>query len=124
MMALIGDLRYALRGLTKTPSYALTCILILALGIGANAAIFSIISSVVLRALPYPEPSRLVILWERFPTTSDPLFARIRAARRNYIEWKRQNTVFERVAAFRQLSLNEIVKGRSEEDTSELQSPS
>jgi putative ABC transport system permease protein len=114
MMALIGDLRYALRGLTKTPSYALTCILILALGIGANAAIFSIISSVVLRALPYPEPSRLVILWERFPTTSDPLFARIRVARRNYIEWKRQNTVFERVAAFRQLSLNEIVKGETQ----------
>ena len=78
MTALVGDLRYALRGLANTPVYALTCIPILALGIGANAAIFSIVSSVVLRALPYPEPSRLVILWERFPTTSDPLFARVR----------------------------------------------
>jgi len=114
MTALLSDLRHALRGLAKTPSYALTCILILALGIGANTAIFSIISSVVLRALPYPDPSRLVIVRERIPHASDPLFARIQAARRNYEEWKRRNTVFSGVAAFHQASLNEIVKGEAQ----------
>jgi putative ABC transport system permease protein len=114
MMAPIDDLRQALRGMAKTRSYALTCILILALGIGANAAIFSIISAVVLRALPYPEPSRLVFIRERVPHASDPLFARIEAARRNYIEWKRRNTVFAGMAAFHQMFLNETVNGETQ----------
>jgi putative ABC transport system permease protein len=114
MATLIGGLRHALRNLAKTPSYALTCVLILALGIGANVAIFSILSQVVLRPLPYPEPSRLVFLRERFPTASDPLFARIQAARRNYDEWKRRNTVFTGMAAFHQASLNETVNGETQ----------
>jgi putative ABC transport system permease protein len=114
MRGLIDDLRHALRGLAKGPSYALTCILILALAIGANTAIFSILSAVVLKALPYPEPSRLVFLRERLFHTSDPLFARMQAARRNYLEWKRRNTVFEGMAAFHQASLNEIVNGETQ----------
>ncbi|HLJ46009.1 MAG TPA: ABC transporter permease [Bryobacteraceae bacterium] len=109
----LNDLRHAARGLAKTPAYALTCILVLALGIGANVAIFSIISSVVLRNLPYPDPSRLVFVWERFPTFSDPLFNRIRAARKNYDEWKRQNSVFSSMAAFQGASQNEIVNGET-----------
>ncbi len=100
-----------MRALAKVPTYSLTCILVLAVGIGANTAIFSIISSVVLKALPYPEPSRLVIVRERFPTASDPLFAHMRAARTNYLEWKRANSVFESMAAFQQQSLNENVNG-------------
>ena len=111
MRTFASEVRYALRSLAKAPSYALTCILVLAVGIGANTAIFSIISSVVLKALPYPEPSSLVFVRERFPTASDPLFARIRAARANYLEWKRSNTVFESMAAFQQKSLNETVNG-------------
>jgi putative ABC transport system permease protein len=114
MMASIDGLRHTLRGLAKSPSYALTCILVLAVGIGANAAIFSIISSVVLKALPYPEASRLVFLRERIPHASDPLFARIQAARRNYIEWKRRNTVFDGMAAFHQAPLNEMVNGEAQ----------
>src|ERR1017187_8078444 len=113
MMASIDGLRHTLRGLAKSPSYALTCILVLALGIGANAAIFSIISSVVLKALPYPEASRLVFVRERIPHASDPLFAHIQAARRNYIEWKRRNTVFDGMAAFHQAPLNEMVNGEA-----------
>jgi putative ABC transport system permease protein len=114
MMALIHGLRHALRSLAKTPSYALTCIPILALAIGANTAIFSILSSVVLKPLPYPDPSRLVFLRERLPNVSDPLFARIQAAHSNYLEWKRQNTVFDAMAAFHQSSLNEIVNGETQ----------
>jgi putative ABC transport system permease protein len=113
MMALVGGLRHALRGLAKTPSYALTSVPILALAIGANTAIFSILSSVVLKPLPYPEPSRLVFLRERFPTASDPLFAHMQAAHRNYIEWKRRGTAFESMAAFHQSALNEIVNGET-----------
>jgi putative ABC transport system permease protein len=113
MQAIVNEVRYALRTLAKAPAYALTCILVLALGIGANTAIFSIISSVVLKALPYPEPSRLVFVRERFPTASDPLFARMRAARANYLEWKRHNTLFESMAAFQQTSMNEIVNGEA-----------
>lgn len=111
MKTIAGELRHALRTLAKVPGYALTCILVLAVGIGANTSIFSIISSVILKALPYPEPSRLVFVRERFPTASDPLFARMRAARANYLEWKRSNTVFQSMAAFQQMPLNETGNG-------------
>ena len=57
---LFHDLIAALRTLRRSPGYALTCIAVLALGIGANAAIFSVIYSVILKPLPYPDPSRLV----------------------------------------------------------------
>src|SRR3954466_3694517 len=113
MSAIVNQARYALRTLAKAPSYTVTCILVLALGMGANTAIFSIISSVIIKALPYPDPSRLVFVRERFPTSTDPLFERMRVARANYLEWKRQNTVFESMAGFQQNPMNEIVNGET-----------
>lgn len=107
----LRDLRYAVRGLTKTPAYALTCIIVLALGIGASAAIFSIVSAVILHRLPYPEKDRLVFVWERFPNMPDPPGGRINAAYRNYVAWRKQNTVFDAMAAFRAMPLNELVNG-------------
>jgi putative ABC transport system permease protein len=56
---MIGDLRFASRLLGRSPGYALTCVAVLALGIGANVAIFSVVNSIILRPLPYPDPSRL-----------------------------------------------------------------
>src|SRR6266850_3004253 len=107
-MALIRDLRYALRMLGRSPGYALTCVAVLALGIGANAAIFSVIHSVILKALPYPDAARLVFLWERLPLLTDPVMkGRIQVARKNYLEWKRQNTVFADMAAYRDMSVSE-----------------
>src|SRR5712691_4209806 len=106
-MALIRDLRYAVRMLGRSPGYALTCVAVLALGIGANAAIFSVIHSVILKALPYPHAARLVFLWERLPHLTNPLSGRIQVARKNYLEWKRQNTVFSDMAAFRDWSVSE-----------------
>jgi putative ABC transport system permease protein len=100
------DIRYALHTLRRSPGYALLCIGVLALGIGANAAIFSVLDSVIFQALPYPEPGRLVFVWERFPNI--PRFGeRMQAAHKNFLEWRRQNTVFSEMAAFRELNLDE-----------------
>src|SRR5262245_36836521 len=106
-MALLRDLRYALRMLRRSPGYTLTCVAVLALGIGANTAIFSVIHSVILKGLPYPNPERLVFIWEHFPNMPDPPGGRIQVARKNYLEWKRQNTVFADMAAFRAMNLSE-----------------
>jgi len=106
-MSLLRDLRHALRTLFRSPTYALTCVAVLALGIGANTAIFSVVHSVILTPLPYPDASRLVFVWERFPNMPDPPGGRIQVARKNYVEWKRQNTVFSDMAAFRDMPLDE-----------------
>ena len=106
-MSLLRDLRHTLRTLSRSPAYALTCVAVLALGIGANTAIFSVVHSVILTPLPYPDASRLVFAWERFPNMPDPPGGRIQVARKNYVEWKRQNTVFSDMAAFRDMPLDE-----------------
>jgi predicted permease len=102
-----SDLLNAFRALRRSPGYALTCIAVLALGIGANAAIFSVIYSVILKPLPYPDPSRLVMLWERFPNMPDPPGSRLQSTHYSYQAWRSQNTVFSDMAAFRDISLNE-----------------
>jgi hypothetical protein len=104
---IVRDLVYALRTLARSPGYALTCIAVLALGIGANTAIFSVVHSVILKPLPYPDASRMVFVWEHLPNFPDMFFERVPAARKNYIEWKRQATVFSDMAAFFENRLNE-----------------
>lgn len=91
------DLRYAFRILGKHPAFGISTVLVLALAIGANTALFTVVNSVLLRPLPYQEPERLVELYEVFPDLSwehnfvSPL---------NYLDWKEQNNVFEDMAAF------------------------
>lgn len=106
-MQIFADLARAARLLFRSPGYAMACIAVLALGIGANVAIFTVVYSVILSPLPYPDASRLVFVWERFPNMPDPPAGRIQVARTNYIEWKRQNTVFADMAAFREMKLEE-----------------
>ncbi len=110
-MPLFADLRLALRILLRSPGYALTCVAVLALGIGANSAIFSVVQSVILAPLPYPDAARLVFVWQRLPTLPDPPFGRIPVSRRNYLEWKRQSTVFADMAAFDEKKLEEAGSG-------------
>jgi len=106
-MFLVRDFRHALRALWKSPGFSLISIAVLALGIGANAAIFSVVYAVILRPLPYPDASQLVFVWQRFPTMPAPFSERMDVARRNYLEWQRQNTVFQEMGAFRTVSLDE-----------------
>lgn len=101
------DLRSAVRILVRSPAYALTSIAVLALGIGANVAIFSVVSSVVLSPLPYPDVSRLVFVWQRLRVLSDPVLSRSTVYHKNYDEMRRQNTVFDAMAAFSQRRLDE-----------------
>jgi macrolide transport system ATP-binding/permease protein len=83
------DLRFALRQLRKNPGFALTAILILTLGIGASVTIFSFVDAALIKPLPYQEPSRLVVLFE-----SNSLGPRFHISYLDYLDFKRQNTVF------------------------------
>lgn len=94
MRTLIQDLRFAMRVLIKRPGFALVAIFTLALGIGANSAIFSVVNAVLLRPLPFQEPGQLIKLWESYPrgfgTVSVP----------NLNDWREQNSSFIGIAAF------------------------
>jgi len=70
---ILTDLRYGLRSILRHPSFAAIAIVTLALGIGANTAIFTVVDRVVLRAVPFPEPDRLVVVWETNPTLPVPV---------------------------------------------------
>jgi putative ABC transport system permease protein len=96
MDAFLQDLRYGCRALLANPGFATVTVLTLALGIGANTAIFSTIDAILLKPLPYEEPERLVIVWE---DASQIGFPRNTPAPANYADWKAQNQVFEDMAA-------------------------
>jgi putative ABC transport system permease protein len=97
------DLRYGLRMLLKNPGFTIVAVIALALGIGANSAIFSVVNTVLLSPLPYKEPERLVMVWE---DRSARGFPRDTPAAANYIDWRDQNQVFESMAAIANESFN------------------
>jgi putative ABC transport system permease protein len=98
---LLQDLRYALRVLAKQPAFTAIAVLTLALGIGANTAIFSIINSVLLRPLPYPNADRIMVLNESSGPGQD-----FSVALPDYFDWKKDNTVFEHLAVTHKESRN------------------
>jgi putative ABC transport system permease protein len=97
MNALWQDLRYGARMLWKRPGFTLMAILTLALSIGANTTIFSVVNSVLIRPLPFPDPDRLVLLWET--RLDNPGSLNIVSAP-NYLDWQQRNSVFESMAMF------------------------
>jgi len=97
MNTLIQDLRYALRQLRKSPGFTATAIIVLALGIGANTAMFSMVYGVMLRSLPFNEPGQLFTLWERNLKMG---YEQNPPAAGNFRDWRDRNRVFEQVAAF------------------------
>ncbi len=96
-----NDLKHGCRVLLKAPGFALSAIIVLALGIGANTAIFGIVNGVLLRPLPYIEPDRLVQLWHTPPQKQFPGMRRFALSAANYLDWEAQNTVFSSSAVYR-----------------------
>ncbi|HET8783521.1 MAG TPA: ABC transporter permease [Pyrinomonadaceae bacterium] len=105
------DLRYAGRMQLKNPGFTVVALIALALGIGANTAIFSVVNSVLLRPLPYKDPERLVMVWEDASKFGYP---RDTPATANFVDWRNQNTVFEGMAAIADESFNLIGTGDPE----------
>lgn len=94
MTGLMQDLRYGVRTLRKSPSFTIVSLLTLALGIGANTAIFSFVDGVLLKPLPYPDADRIVRVLEK-----PPMGERNGISTLTYLDWRNQNTVFEYMAA-------------------------
>jgi putative ABC transport system permease protein len=96
MNSFMQDVRYGVRSLLKTPGFTLVAILTLALGVGANAAIFSVLEAVVLRDLPYDDPDRLAVMWTRNIRQSLP----DGSSYLNFRDWKSRSKQFESMAAY------------------------
>src|SRR5215813_10546346 len=95
MRSLFQDVRYSLRMLLKKPGFTMVAALALAMGIGANSAIFSVINAILLEPLPFDDLDRIVALWERIPSQG---FEHNEASVANYLDWRAQSNSFENLA--------------------------
>ena len=100
MTRLIQNMKSALRLFRKSPGFACVAIAIMALGIGANTAIFSVVHAVLLEPLPFQDADRLVQIWHVPPQTSFPGMTRFDVSAANFLDWQKQNNVFEQMALY------------------------
>ena len=110
MSAILQDLRFGLRMLAKNVGFTAVAVLTLALGIGANTAIFSVVNGVLLRPLPYSEPDRLVEIYERSAQISE-----LSDSYLNFLDWEKSNRSFAGMAAYRGESFNLTSAGETEQ---------
>src|SRR5215470_8823841 len=115
METLWKDLRYGARALLKKPGFMAVAVITLALGIGANSAIFSVVNSILLRKLPYKEPQQLVMVWTTLPQIeSGSGTAQFPVTAPDFIDWRSQSQAFEQIAAFRTQNYNLTGSGEPE----------
>ena len=110
MQNLLQDLRYGFRTLLKHRSFTFIAVFTLALGIGANTAMFSVVNAVLLRPLPYNDPARLVTIWEESP---DRGLVQMPVSYANLRDWVDQNKTFEQISAYTFTDLNLTGAGES-----------
>ena len=113
MNNLLQDIRYGARMLRKQPGFTLIAVLALALGIGANTAIFSVVNAVLLQPLPYQDADNLVMVWEHNKRRGNDQRNVVNPA--NFMDWKEQNNVFAEMAAFIDVSAILTNDGEPEE---------
>jgi putative ABC transport system permease protein len=106
---LMRDVRYGLRLLRRNPGFTAIAILALAVGIGANTAIFSVVHATLLAPLPYAEPDRLVMVWSRIQGNRNS------TATADYLDWKRESTVFQSLSAWTGRTVNLATSDRPEQ---------
>jgi predicted permease len=111
---MLNDIRYGIRNLVKHPGFSLIVILVLALGIGANSAIFSVVNGVLLRPLPYRDSDQLVMIWGNFLKLN---IERLAAKSAEYEDYRAQGQIFEQVAAFENRTLSRTGEAQAERIT-------
>jgi len=100
MRNLFSDMRFSLRTLRRNQAFSAGAIVVLALGIGANTAIFSVVNAVLLRPLPFDDPSRIMQVWHVPPAKSFPGMTKFSVSPANYLDWRSQSSSFEQMAAY------------------------
>jgi putative ABC transport system permease protein len=104
------DLRYAVRRLRQSPGFTSATVLTLALGIGANTAMFSVVDAILLRSLPYKDPQNLVVVWQKPAKDQHSV-----TSEANYLDWRNQNHAFSQLAAFATSGFNISGAGQAEQ---------
>src|SRR5215468_7545669 len=114
MRNLFSEARFSFRTLRRNPAFSAAAIVVLALGIGANTAIFSVVNAVLLRPLPFDDPSRILQVWHVPPAKSFPGLTMFSVSPANYLDWRSQSSSFEQMAAYGFRSFTIVGKERPE----------
>ena len=117
MDAILQNFRFALRLLRKNPGFTIVAVITLALGIGANTAIFSVVYATLLEPMPYPNPNQLVMVWSKIHD------GRNGVAAGDFLDWKRQSTSFQDINAWTGASFNLATAEQPEQVNGQLTTP-